>query len=276
MHIKHTKHPLLLALTLTLSAINCNSALASDPETQAELRGMKTQLQTLSRDVETIKAAVLEIKRNFDEARQKRTPVQTVAVKLDESSLDDFSIGAATAPVTIMKFFDFQCGFCARFHKAVLPKIEQAYVTTGKVRIIYRDYVLASHPYAADAAAVASCAGEQGKYRQVLEALFDHPDLLNEGKLDLILEKIPGITAAKFKKCLETPPHSVIHSSTEAIPSAEAQADMQEGERIGVMGTPAFFVYRSAPAGTEVKGFFIRGDQELEVFKEIIEQILAE
>ncbi len=257
-----------LALTLPLTT------LAEQPN-QSEIASLRKEIHAIQKDVSDIKAAVLDIKRNFDEARQKRTPVQPVTLKLDESSLDDFVLGSPTAPVTIMEFYDYQCGFCARFHRAVLPKLERDFISKGQVKIIYRDYVLESHPYAADAASVAACAKQQGKFKEVHEALFLNPELLNDGQFDDILSKVSGLSAKELSQCLEKPEYQIKRQPTGNTPSTEVQADMAEGEKIGVMGTPAFFIFPSAAPGSEVTGFFVRGDQELDIFADLISQTLT-
>jgi hypothetical protein len=49
----------------------------------------------------------------------------------------------------------------------------------------YQDYILESHPSAAGAASVAACAKQQGKFKEVLEALFFNPELLNDGQFEI-------------------------------------------------------------------------------------------
>src|SRR3989344_4465459 len=82
-----------------------------------------------------------------------------------EALLDDDSIrGDKDAPVTIVEWSDFECPFCARFFEQTLPSIEEEYIKTGKVKLIYRDFPLSFHTNAQKAAEAAECAGEQGKY----------------------------------------------------------------------------------------------------------------
>ncbi len=105
----------------------------------------------------------------IDQALAK--PVQTgaVAVSVD----DDPVLGKSDAPVTIIEFSDFQCPYCLRWWEETLPQIKQAYIDTGKVRLIYRDFPLAFHPGAEPAALAANCAHEQGKYWEMHDKIFE-------------------------------------------------------------------------------------------------------
>lgn len=258
---------------LLAQPLNCCAA-PKDAQTN-EIASLREEIRGLAADISQIKKAVLGMKRDFDEARQKRTPVDHASLALDQSSADDYAEGAANAPITIMEFFDFQCGFCARFHKSIYPKLKAEFIDTGKVRYIFRDYILNMHPFAADAASVASCAGKQGKYQEMQNALFNNADAVNAGEFDEVIASVPGIDGAKFTSCLESAEFAVKHVGPDTVPSKEAQADMDEGEKIGVMGTPAFFVYKTAKPGQTVDGVFIRGDQDLEVFRQLIQEALS-
>ncbi|MFN0023518.1 MAG: thioredoxin domain-containing protein [Parvularculaceae bacterium] len=53
---------------------------------------------------------------------------------------DDFTVGDASAPITIVEYFSQTCGACARFHSETFPKLNEAYIKTGVVRLVLRDY----------------------------------------------------------------------------------------------------------------------------------------
>lgn len=241
----------------------------------AELAELKQQLTQMQSDLAEVKESVTFIRKAFETAREKSAPVQKQSVKLDTSSSDDFSIGSADAPITIMEFFDYQCGFCAKFNKTTFPLIKKQYIDTGKVRFIYRDYILSMHAMAGQAASLATCAQRQNKFHEMHEVLFGNPELLGQAKFQELAEKVPGIDMANLEACLQSPELRVeIDPEAGPQPSAEAQADMAEGERIGVMGTPAFFIGKTTPPGQEMKGVFVRGDQEFKVFQSAIADLL--
>ncbi|NIP30380.1 MAG: thioredoxin domain-containing protein, partial [Candidatus Dadabacteria bacterium] len=93
---------------------------------------------------------------------------QTVKVSID----DDPIKGDLNAPVTIVEFSDYECPFCKRNHDQVFTKLKQEYIDSGKVRYVFRDYPLGFHKKAVPAAIAANCAGEQGKYWEINDFLF--------------------------------------------------------------------------------------------------------
>ena len=48
--------------------------------------------------------------------------------------------GSADAPITLIEYSDFTCGYCAKFFQETLPRLQAKYIDTGKVRFLYRDY----------------------------------------------------------------------------------------------------------------------------------------
>src|SRR3989344_3999170 len=55
---------------------------------------------------------------------------------------DDYVLGDANAPVTIIEFGDYQCPFCGRFFNQTEPQIRENYVKTGKVKFVYKDLII--------------------------------------------------------------------------------------------------------------------------------------
>jgi protein-disulfide isomerase len=113
-------------------------------------------------------------------------------------------LGSPSAPVTIIEFSDFQCGFCKRFWVETLPKLKEAYINRGKTRFIYRHFaILGKH--SEQAAEAAECAAEQRKFWEYQDQLF-----LNQGPLAFTvakLEKYAGelrLNGEAFANCLRT------------------------------------------------------------------------
>jgi protein-disulfide isomerase len=100
----------------------------------------------------------------IDQALTGKPVAGAVAVSID----DDPVLGNPNAPVTIVEFSDFQCPFWAE----TLPQLKEAYIDTGKAKLIYRDFPLAFHPGAEPAAQAANCANEQGKYWEMHDKIF--------------------------------------------------------------------------------------------------------
>jgi protein-disulfide isomerase len=135
--------------------------------------------------------------------------------------------GDAAAPVTIVEFSDFQCPYCsgaARTVKRILADYQ------GKVRLVFKHFPLPFHAQARPAAAAAEAAGEQGKFWEMHDLLFQNPRALQGGKL---LEYARQLD-------LEMAPFQAALSGTAA--QERIERDLEEGRRVGVRGTPTFFI----------------------------------
>jgi protein-disulfide isomerase len=159
--------------------------------------------------------------------------------------------GAADAPVTVVEFSDFECPFCKQTNPTLKQLLERY---PGKVRLAYRDFPLDSiHPQARRAAEAARCAHDQGKFWEYHDVLFTQSPQLAPEDLRRYAEQV-GLDVAKFEGCLAAGVHK-----------AAVQRDLDEGNRLGITGTPAFFI----------NGRSLTGAQPLEAFARLIEQELA-
>jgi len=98
------------------------------------------------------------------------------------------------------------------------------------VRIVFKNYPLKNHKFAAKAATAALSTGRQGKFWEFHDELFKNYRQLNDKKLNEIARKL-GLNEAQFQEDRKDP---------EIV--AKVQADYQEGSKIGVRGIPAVFV----------------------------------
>ena len=174
-------------------------------------------------------------------------PVLRVSVSADDGAPVK---GPANAPVTIVEFSDFHCPFCRR----VLPALSELESRYGdRVKLVFRDFPIESlHPGATKAHEAARCANDQGKFWSYHDKLFDSPPR-STSELFVALAKEVGLDMDAFESCLRNGKH------LNAI-----QADIAEGNRVGVSGTPAFFI----------NGRTISGAQPLEAFVRIVEDEL--
>jgi protein-disulfide isomerase len=140
---------------------------------------------------------------------------------------NDPSIGPVDAPVTIVEFSDFQCPYCQK-SVGVLKELRRIY--GEKLRMVYRDYPGPNHPHAARAAEAAQCAGEQGKFWEYHDLLFDR-QAQGSGWDFAALAKELGLKEDSFATCLSTGRYR-----------QEVLTDMQEGIKLGITSTPTFFV----------------------------------
>ena len=159
--------------------------------------------------------------------------------------------GDPKAPVTIVEFSDFQCPYCK---KAATTMKDLLSKYNGRVKLAFRDFPLReSHPQAQIAAEAARCAGEQGKFWEFHDALFADQSKLDETGL-VAQARALGVNEKLFQSCLVSGKFK-----------AKIEADLQEGSRVGVAGTPGFFI----------NGVFLSGAQPQAEFEKIIDNELT-
>ncbi len=135
--------------------------------------------------------------------------------------------GAPMAQVTIVEFSDFECPYCGRAHsilQQVLTEFE------GRVRLVFKNYPLTGHPRAMPAARAAVAAGNQRKFWEMHDLLFEHQTQLEEEDLESYAQQL-GLDMERFRRDM-----------TSAETQRRIEADRAEGQRVGVEGTPTFFV----------------------------------
>lgn len=136
--------------------------------------------------------------------------------------------GSPMAQVTIVEFSDFQCPYCGRaapILQQVLDEFE------GRVRLVFKHYPLSSaHPRAMPAARAAIAAGNQGKFWEMHDLLFEHQRQLEDDDLESYAEQL-GLNMDRFRADMAS-----------AATQRRIEQDRAEGKRVGVEGTPTFFV----------------------------------
>lgn len=168
--------------------------------------------------------------------------------------------GQDKAPVTLIEYSDFTCGFCQKWFKETWPRLQAKYVDTGKVRFIYRDFPRAFQGPSVDGAMAARCAGEQNKYWAMHDELWGDRRLSEE---DLQRHaKAVGLDVPGFIKCMRQERHS-----------EDIFRDRAEGSLLGFRGTPGFVLFRTGQADKEPP-VVIPGAFPYEVFEEQIERLL--
>lgn len=160
------------------------------------------------------------------------------------------SLGAPGALVTIVEFEDFQCPFCKKA-QATVQQLLARY--KDKVRFVHRDFPLQPlHPTSLQAHEAGRCAEEQGKFWGYRELLYKNAPAAAPEQLINYASQL-GMNLADFQKCLESEKFKVV-----------VQKDEDEGERLGVQGTPAFFINGRLLSGAQPDIEFSRMiDEEL-------------
>jgi protein-disulfide isomerase len=138
------------------------------------------------------------------------------------------SRGPEGAPVTIVEFSDFQCGYCKAV-EATLREILKNY--PKQVRLVYRQYPIAAiHPDAFKAAEASLCAGAQGRFWEMHDLMFNGSGGLKEDALKARAAKLQLDTTA-FNACLQSGKFA-----------DQVKQDVRDGSAAGVSGTPALFI----------------------------------
>jgi protein-disulfide isomerase len=154
------------------------------------------------------------------------------------------------APVTIVEFSDYECGYCKRAH----PEMKKLMAEYGdRVRLIYRDYPLGFHAKARPASVAARCAGDQGKYWEYSDNLMTVAGSMDRTNLIARGEKL-GLDMTVFNTCLDSGAHDA------AIETAH-----KDGAALGVTGTPTIFV----------NGRMLVGVKPYELLKALVDEELA-
>jgi protein-disulfide isomerase len=172
--------------------------------------------------------------------------------------------GKADAPLTLIEYSDFTCGYCLKFFKETLPKLQATYIDTGKVRFVYRDYPRADRGVGVEAAVAARCAGAQGQYWPMHDRLFGEGRQLDSGSFKSAAKSL-GLDQTEFGKCFDERRH------LESI-----FQDRREANRWGFHGTPGFILMQTAAGPTEkVPAVAIPGAFPFEAFAEEIDRMLS-
>ena len=164
---------------------------------------------------------------------------------------DDYVLGNADAPVTIIEFGDYQCPFCGRFFSQTEPQVRENYVKTGKAKFVYKDLIIIDNfvsggQESTNAALAANCAGEQGKFWEYHDLLFEaeiKDGEENNGNLNknlfLSLARNLKLNEGQFASCFDSKKYL-----------AEVEGDTKEAEAsLPQLSTPATFVNKELVSG---------------------------
>ena len=169
---------------------------------------------------------------------------------------DDKVLGRADAPVTIVEYASFTCSHCARFHADILPGLKQAYIDTGKARLVFRDFPLDRVAFAASV--VARCSAGS-RYFGFVDLLFkEQPRWVGaKNPVDSLggLAMLAGMSKKKVDACLKD----------EKIQKAVLQQRLTGSQKYKVNATPTLIV----------NGAKYGGDLTLDQFRAVIDGILS-
>ncbi len=137
-------------------------------------------------------------------------------------------VGSAEAPVQIVEFADFQCPFCKTLHDAVEQLSAEL---PGQVAIVHYDFPLSNHAHAEPAAWAASCAHDQGRFREKVRTLYAHQDSIGKKAWTVYADEAGIPDSARFSDCLRD---NATH--------ARVAEDAALAKRLSVSFTPTIFI----------------------------------
>lgn len=167
-------------------------------------------------------------------------------------------LGDPNAKVTIVEFGDYQCTYCHLFHENTKDALLQQYVNTGKANFVFRDFPL-NGPDSVLAAEASYCAGDQGKYWQYHDELYNNwagekTGWVNQKSLDRFATTV-GLDLGTFDKCISDNKYE-----------QKVMDNQKFGENIGIDGTPSFIIF----GGKQITK--VVGAQPISVFQQVIDK----
>jgi protein-disulfide isomerase len=174
---------------------------------------------------------------------------------------DDVVRGDPQAPITILEYSDFTCGYCEKFFHETFPQLLSEYIETGKVRFVYRDFPRAPGGPALHSSQAARCAGKQDAYWPMHDRLFNSHGQLSMDQLKGYAKEL-GLKTDTFAQCLD---------NNEFV--TDIFKDRMEGGSLGIRGTPAFVLFpTNVPDNPNL--ILIPGAFPFETFQEQIDKLL--
>jgi protein-disulfide isomerase len=177
-------------------------------------------------------------------------------IKLASITDDDHIRGDKNASITLVEFSDFECSYCSRLHptlKSLLEKYE------GKIRLVYKHFPLTSiHDQAVPAAEAAECAGDQDKFWEYHDAIYDDQSKLADGYYSELAGTL-GLNVSQFDECF----NANKYAERVTTQSVEAQA-------AGGRGTPYTIVIDADGNTTPLSGAVPQAN-----FEAVIDQALG-
>ena len=186
------------------------------------------QLTSLRKEVKQLSTQVTKLSQSVEELKKGKVTSNALTVPLNSSR----STGSKNATIAVVEFANFECPYCVRFSQITWPKIKKEFVDTGKVQFHAYDFPLGNGRRSIEAAIATRCADEQNKYLEMRGMLYTSSQNLNQ---DLYIKAAQslGLDNEQYRQCLAEP------AQIDAV-----KRDIALGNKIGVTGTPRFYIGR--------------------------------
>jgi protein-disulfide isomerase len=179
-------------------------------------------------------------------------------------SLDGATIrGNRSAKVALIVFSDFECSYCAKAARDLMPTLDRQYLQTGKVLLAWRHYPLEFHKLAPKAAEAVECAGREGKFWEFHDWAFEHQNQLEQPNLRAAASTL-GLDSTSFAACLDS-----------GDMASKVEADVTAGKALAVSGTPSWFIGVVQTDGRVKIAERLSGAKPLPDFQKVIDRVVA-
>ena len=182
----------------------------------------------------------------------------------EQATVDSLGVdfGTLEAPVRIIEFFDYGCGFCRGFHQDTRGPLHERYVDQGQVFWKSVPFILGKWPASVPVSLAAECARDQGRdyFEAISTLIFRHQS-------DWKAASEPGELAEGFAEevGLDMPRYLICVESDQLVWRLHAQTAF--AQELGVRATPTFFLVGWGP---------IPGALPLETFEQVFDAVLAQ
>ena len=172
-----------------------------------------------------------------------------------------FDRGSEDAPVRILEFSDFGCGYCRQFHLETLALIEEEYIDPGSVLWKQIPFVMGNWPNSVPASLGAECALRQNAFAGMSHGLYERQSDwkgASTDEADAVVRDIASsldMDMAAWDACME---------NDEEL--QRVQIHTQLARQVGVRSTPTFFIVGYSP---------VQGALPIELFRQVIDTVLV-
>ena len=256
-----------LRVLAVFAGLQCIRVIAQEPTQHASeppASSVQQQLDELRAGQDRLRQELDELKALLHQ-RMLRTNSTTPAVP-EVSSVNvrgEPFRGTNTARVTVIEYSDFGCSFCGRYAREIFPRLDEDYIKPGKLRYYFRDLPEPKETNSWFKARAARCAGDQGKFWELHDLLFNAPSAT--AKDVTALAQTIGLDTEKFNQCLLSEKYLI-----------NIQRSVAGAKKMGLFGTPAFFIGTISEDSdfVMVKRVLV-GAESYESMKTILDQLMA-
>jgi len=256
-----------LRLVAVFAVLQCTRVIARDPTQHAS----EPAAPSVQQQLDQLRAGQERLRQELDELKgllQERMP-RTNSTKPPVPEVSSVNVrgepfrGTNTARVAVIEYSDFGCSFCGRYAREIFPRLDEDYIKPGKLRYYFRDLPEPKETNSWFKARAARCAGDQGKFWELHDLLFNAQSASEKDVTSLA--QTLGLDTEKFNQCLLSEKYLV-----------NIQRSVAGAKKMGLFGTPAFLVGAISEDGdfVMVKRVLV-GTESYESMKSILDELMA-